>query len=135
MWLWAGCTADAQGVTIDFTENDGTWFTTGYSSSSDFYLEANLTDGATILVSGTANTGNSMGYLSIAATSGTFIDSIVLNDTGNHWLVDDMSGDATGVGPVPEPATILLMGLGLLGLVGYNRKRLIKRVKQVLTVL
>lgn len=25
--------------------------------------------------------------------------------------------------PVPEPSTILLMGLGLLGLIGYNRKR------------
>ncbi|MEA3241376.1 MAG: PEP-CTERM sorting domain-containing protein, partial [Pseudomonadota bacterium] len=25
--------------------------------------------------------------------------------------------------PVPEPSTILLMGIGLLGLVGYSRKR------------
>ena len=29
--------------------------------------------------------------------------------------------------PVPEPSTILLMGVGLLGLVGYSRKRLIKK--------
>ena len=33
----------------------------------------------------------------------------------------------TGAAPVPEPSTILLMGAGLLGLVGYSRKRLIKK--------
>lgn len=32
----------------------------------------------------------------------------------------------TAIDPVPEPSTIMLMGIGLLGLVGFSRKRLMK---------
>ncbi|OEU53632.1 MAG: hypothetical protein BA871_02970 [Desulfuromonadales bacterium C00003096] len=32
----------------------------------------------------------------------------------------------SGPAPVPEPGTLLLVGAGIIGLVGYNRKRLIK---------
>jgi hypothetical protein len=124
LWLWAGPNADARGVTIDFTENDGTWFQTGYSSYNTFYLEAYLTDGSVVSVQGASNLYGPMDFLRVDATGGTFIDYIVLHDSGNYWLVDDMSGDTSGVdNPVPEPATLFLMGSGLLGLVGYRRRR------------
>ena len=41
----------------------------------------------------------------------------------DNFYIDE---PAPPVEPVPEPSTILLMGAGLLGLVGYNRKRFSK---------
>ena len=123
-WLWAGPQADARGVIVDFTEDDGTWFTTGYAAYSNFYVEAVHTDGTSVEVFGAANTGGPMGYLTVNADAGKSIDYVVLHDSGNYWLVDDMSGDASRVGePIPEPATLLLVGGGLLGLAARRRRR------------
>lgn len=121
--LWAGQQADARGVMVDFTNDDGTWFQTGYSSFTDFHVEAWLTDGSMVSVSGAGNTGGPMDFLYVEASQGLFIDYVVLHDTGNQWLVDDMSGDASGVRSVPEPGTLALLGLGLLGVsVGARRR-------------
>lgn len=43
---------------------------------------------------------------------------------------EDIGGDISisiAIDPIPEPSTILLMGAGLLGLLGYSRKRLNKK--------
>jgi len=115
---------------IDFTNNDGTWFQTGYTSASTFYMEGYDSTGAKIAsTSGGANLNSSdMGWLIITAPTGQTFDYVMVHDTGNYWLMDNMSGDTTGVGaPVPEPATMLLLSSGLVGLAGFGRKKFFKK--------
>lgn len=119
---------------VDFLNQDGSTFTTGFSSFSNFYLEAYDKDG-NLLDSemGGPNLrythGNAVGQDFLTVSSGSNnIAYVLMHDTGNFWVADDMSGDASGVpdqtGAVPEPATLLLFGLGLVG--GAVRKRMTK---------
>lgn len=136
-WMWAGPQADAHGVIVDFTNNDGTWFTTGYNSYDTFYVEAHLTNGMTVNAAGKSNVTEPMSYLTVYALANTYIDYIILrhNDIGNSWLADNMSGDASGVGeiiptpttpttPNPEPSTILLFGIGLVCVASFRHLRI-----------
>ncbi|MBN1841875.1 MAG: PEP-CTERM sorting domain-containing protein [Deltaproteobacteria bacterium] len=50
-----------------------------------------------------------------------------LEELGFHWTMTCANDVIEGAAPVPEPATMLLLGTGLVCFAGFGRKRFFKR--------
>ena len=138
-WYWIYGNVGAT-TALDYTGNDGiisfddknaTFVELGYCANSAFHLEAYDAGGNLLDTDvGQANlryiNGNESGpgTLHVDWNGLDYIAYVIVHDTGNFWVVDNIITDATGIvtNPIPAPGAILLGGIGV-ALVGWLRKR------------
>jgi hypothetical protein len=117
---------------VNFDAQDATFVDINYCSAETFYMEAyDASDNLLDSTSGPANrrylegNENGPGTLSVTAPVGQTIAYVMVHDTGNYWVVDNLVTDATGITVVPEPvtATGLLLGVGCLARYVRRRRR------------
>ncbi|AKB43802.1 PKD domain-containing protein [Methanosarcina vacuolata] len=101
-FAWLGETGDTG--RIDFPGGGATYCSVLVSTYSGVVLDAYNSTGVLIATSGRCGSNLDTGTLTrltVDAPTGQYISYVLIHDTGNYWLMDDLCTDAKGVIPVP----------------------------------
>jgi len=120
-----------------FTDNDRAIKFNGPAHLLKVYAGTTITGGAfdnlILLKDAVVNLGSNINADNISLWSGSklYLSGFTLNADGKQWVGANTSADGVtyedgmiyGTLAIPEPATLLLMGTGALGVLGYIRRR------------